>query len=69
MKKEIIRRLEIELKMARLKEELAEKEYEEARDSKDVVKHAMKYAEYQKAQGYTNGILESLDIVRGFKEE
>lgn len=68
MKKQILERLEAELETARLKEEIDKKVYEIA-DSSDIASYAIKYAHYTKSQGYTNGILEAIDIVNRIREE
>jgi len=68
MKSKILKELKKELKTAEIKEYFAKKEYEDT-DTKDLGKYSVNYAHYTKAQGYTNGILESIDIVERSQDE
>ena len=68
MKENILELLKKELRVAELKEELSKIDYKKT-DTNDLGRYAVNYAHYTKAQGYTNGILEAIDLVIRIKEE
>jgi hypothetical protein len=59
----LIEKLEVELKIAEEKEEIAKRE-NEATKAGDPYQIAIKFSDFTNAQGYTNGLLEAIDIVR-----
>lgn len=69
MKQKILNKLFNELETAEEKEELAEKEYELSQEKEEMHKYVIKYAEFTKAIGYVNGLMEAIDIVSRIKEE
>ena len=68
MKENILELLKKELEIAKLKEDIAKREYEGA-DTADIGRYAVLYSYYTRAQGYTNGLLEAIDLVNRIKED
>ena len=62
--KSLLEELQQALKVAEEKESLAEKELVEAIDKKGAMKSINEFTYFNTAQGFTNGILEAIEITR-----
>lgn len=68
MKTKILKALEAELERAEEKEKIAIKENKATKPG-DSYRIAIKFSDLTNAQGYKNGLLEAIDIVRNIEEE
>ena len=65
----ILDELEIALKVAYEKEEIARKELHEAIDNKGAIESTNEFGSLNEATGFTNGLLEAMELVRLYQED
>lgn len=67
--KDLIKELELALSVAYEKEERARKELHKAVDSKGAIDSTNEFGSLNEATGFTNGLLEAIEIVRLYKND